>query len=338
MNKIRLILSVIAVLGLASCSKEDLSQGKTAGTGTPMAVSSASLSTVATKAGMTTTKLTSDGAKIGVFQLPTTGYSVQDLEEYDYSAAATKWDIPSTAVDPAAKYIYLNGNSCTVVGFYPWGAAGITKGTTNANAITLTSQKYLPAQDLCYQSVSSVSNQTTTSSAVIFDGMQHAYSKLTFRISRDATYTGTGDVRLVSVNNPNILTSNTLDLTQVVGGRGTYGMTPATGPVTAGDGTTAMVTIPATTAIPAYVDQSLLMVPVSTNMSALTTTLSFNVDGTILSTTFTGGLTKLQDGQEYIIGILVKGTTLTVSGVWTANWLTDTILNGSETPLTPVVQ
>jgi hypothetical protein len=66
------------------------------------------------------------------------------------------------------------------------------------------------------------------------------------------------------------------------------------------------------------------MVPVTTDMTGSTITITFNVDGTTLTATLAGSsLKKLPAGNVYAVGVVVQGTQLVVSGVSVTDWATD---------------
>jgi hypothetical protein len=325
-----LLIAVMSIIGLISCSKEDIPEGKTNSSNT-LSVSSVSLSTMMTR---TTSSVDVSGSSIGIYQLVGTSYA-GDLARYDYT---TSW--VANVTSPMVP-IYLNNNTCNVIGFYPWGVAGINKTTTTSytlpSAITLTSQAYAAAQDLSYQLITGLKNSSYTAS---FSGMQHVYAKLTFRISRDATtYGGAADIKKITIGTTtgsNVNVSCPIDLTKDDGtGTGIqkiYG-TMTAGQVAVGTGSTNLNTssVPAATGSPSttYFSQSVLMVPVSSITSNVA--ITFNVDGTTLNGTIPfASLAALKQGNEYVVNVLIKGTTLVISGVQVTDW-------GTDAAYTPVV-
>ncbi len=320
MKKFLLFISVVAA-GLASCSKEDLSPDKSV-TGIPLTVSSASIDATVTRG---TVEVTAENAQVGVYQIANVGGGYGGtLKGYQYNSASTpKWHALSGD-------IYLNNNLCDVIGVYPYTAIG--SGTaTDPTQVPLTSQilDATSTQDLCYQKVTGLKN---SSYSVTFDQMQHAYAKLTFRINKDAiSYTGSGILNSITINNAAIIKSCPFDLTVATQGTATLG------DVSAGIPTSLNVTIPASTATPAYVDESFLMIPVSGITGDIN--LTFDVDGTSLkgaiASTGTPSLAALAAGHEYIVTVTLQGTALTIVSVKVVDWVTDTTWNGSQTPLVP---
>lgn len=300
MKKVLLFAAMIAVL--ASCKKENITPNKTDGSKTPLAISSASLAKIVTKSGTVITT----GGKIGVFQTTTTdGYAAATNVEYDYNAGTSKWEVLLPANE-----IYLNNKDAAVCAYYPYDAA-----VTNATNIALTSQLFDPAKDLCFAPLTTVKNTAPTVNWT----MNHAYSQLTFKIKKDASYTGVGLISAIAIKNPGtILAVNTLDITNGAYGAGTAGdvsYDPGIATMSTYDPTDA-TTIAATT----YTNH-VLMVPVTTAM-ATDVTLSFTIDGIVHTATVpVASLSQLVPGTNYSITVVLLGAKLVVSSVTVTDWI-----------------
>jgi hypothetical protein len=162
--------------------------------------------------------------------------------------------------------------------------------------------------------------------------MQHAYAKLTFRISKDETssYPGSGILNSITVSNAGIIKTCSFNLTTATLGPG------IAGDVSAGIPNSLNVTIPASTATPAYVDESFLMIPVSVITGSINLTL--DIDGTIMKGAIASigtPLTTFTSGNEYIVTVGIEKTGLTIENIKVVDWITDATWNGSETPLVP---
>lgn len=284
---------------LASCNKEAIEQTETENF--PLSILSASLSVIITKSGSTIT----DGGKIGVFQNTTTnGYTAKNNVEYDYISTDSKW-----IVMPTGNEIYLSNKNASVCAYYPYNTA-----ITNATSVVLTSQPYTMANDLSFNTNTTVNN---TNSSVNLT-MNHAYSQITFKIRKDATYTGTGAISNIIISNTGILTSNVLNITNGTYGKGiagTVSYNPAIISMPAYDATNG-TTITATTSL-----TNVLMVPVSTAMTT-NVALSFVVDGITLNTSIPmASLPQLVAGMNYNITVMILGTKLAINNVTVTDWL-----------------
>ncbi|MBP1593198.1 MAG: hypothetical protein H6Q12_216 [Bacteroidetes bacterium] len=278
---------------LCGCSGDNLPGGNMEDT--PLSVSSVSLSGVETKA---ITALTS--GSIGVFRTTAGGYTALKNVQYTYSSG---WS--------AASPIYLTSNAVSVCAYSPYGAAGITS-STDPTAVTLTSQVYSAAQDLSYSTL--VSTPTSASPNVTFT-MNHAYAKIYFTITRDASYPNTCAITNISIANTGIKTAGTLNMTTGAYGTGTAGTVsynPGIASIASGGNATSQV----------------LMVPVTTAMTG-NVNISFTIDGSVYTTSFSA-LTTLVAGNNYKINITVQAASLSVTGVDIAAW---TNYNATDTSL-----
>jgi len=144
-----------------------------------------------------------ESGDIGVYCVGTTDYAAQS--NVKYTGTSGTWTV-ADGVTP----IYLYSATASVCAYSPYSAT-IGDGPT---AIPLTSQLYNADKDLCY------AKSVTYSSAkpnVNFT-MDHAYAKMTFTINHDASYSGACKIEGITIANPGIRSSNTLDITS-----GTYG-------------------------------------------------------------------------------------------------------------------
>lgn len=238
--------------------------------------------------------------KLGIFRTNNNGYTVQNNVEYSYDG--TSW---TSAVSMSIGY--FNAHLGT---YYPYGAAGITY-ASNPAAVTITSQKYTEAQDLCYDGLTNVS----TANCELSLTLKHAYSKITFIIKKkDATYASSAKITNISISHGRILKANTLSIINGTYGTGTAGTVsydPGISSIAVGDS--------AVTAA--------LMVPVTTLMTG-NITMTFKIDGVDVSTVIDAeeyGLTKLEAGQNYIIPVKVSGTQASITKVYLDSWSTGLI-------------
>lgn len=221
---------------------------------------------------------------IGVF-LSGTDYTARTNVAYSYNNG---W----TTTDP----ICIGSSAADICAYYPY---EYTPVVTNASLVWLTSQMYSASQDLCY-----CTNQSKTSASPgIAFTMVRAYAKMTFTITHDATYSGTAAISGITISNPGLRASNTLDMTSGVSGSaavsGSVFVNPAISSITAGSNATAVV----------------LMVPSTTTLSGDMTFL-FTVDGTILTATLpvsSNSLTSLVAGNNYKVNVTLSGSGFSVT-------------------------
>ncbi len=329
--KKELIYLSAACAFLCSCSNDDNGVAtKDNGVMKALAVSSASMDAFATRAG-SVTELATEGAAIGMFLKddPTNGYVAADNSniQYVYTAANT----PKWGGATPADVIYLNNNDAQVCAYYPYDAA-----VTDPAAVALTSQENLVdgSKDLCY-SYYNTANLNNANNQIALT-MQHAYSKITFSITRDESYASTCAVTNIKIEDATnadskIIPSATLDII----GDQLYTLSTA-----------GAVDCPLTDTTPVYdgitdvatpEEASLLMVPVAALDAS--TKISFTVDGNVMSTTLdtsdtTGILKALAAGTNYKINVTIKGRGLQVTKVDIVDWLDNEDLTD---PLEPTI-
>lgn len=304
------ILAFAVILGamLSGCSNND--DDPQNDKGTAFGIASASLESVITKS---STPLTTDGATLGVYRLALNGYAAASNVEYYYDASLAT---PAWVIRNTSSMIYLNNNQATVCAYNPYHAA-----FTDPAAIPVAPVAYSTENDLTVSGHVTVNNANNQAG---FTDMQHVFSSITFTISKDETYSGTGAVSNIKIGSSQTLTGATLDVT----------VSPYTlsSPV---QGEVSIVQSIASITTGTPVDTRILMVPVSTLDQAMT--LIFTVDGVDLETTITPGganftdFTALTAGTNYKIGVMIKGTGLVVSSVSITDWTDQPVV----TPLEP---
>jgi hypothetical protein len=288
---------LVAVLLLASCSFEHDgdSDGKTSAA---LSVTSVSISKPITRS---VTAISS--GSIGLFCTAYNGYKVQSNVQYTYSSSI--WSATTATL--------LDLPIAEVCAYYPYGAANITS-TTDPTSVTLTSQKYSSAQDLSYDSVL-VSAYNPKVNFV----MNHAYSRITFSITRDVTYGGACAISGIFIANAGIKTGTTLNMISGVyaaGTTGTVSYNPAIASLSSGGSTTT----------------SVLMVPVTTAMTG-NMVITFTVDGVPVTANLdvaSKGLTTLAAGTNYNIPITVKGAAISIGAVNVTDWLNEVTFDGGD--------
>lgn len=232
---------------------------------------------------------------LGLFYLAVTGYTAQSNIQYTYNS----WWTTATP-------LVLNTSAASVCAYYPYGAAGITS-ATGPTSVTLTSQGYDAAQDLCYATTVSTAKSTAPK---INLALNRAYAKLTFTIQHVGSYTGACAINMVSISNPGILTFNTLNMLTGVYGTavaGSVSYNPSIASI-ASSGT-------ATTAA--------LMVPVTTAMTG-NITLVLRIDDILKSITFS--LSTLQAGTNYTVTLAVSDQAkLSLVGIGVTDWTNQSV-------------
>ena len=288
---------LVAVLLLASCSFEHDgdSDGKTSAA---LSVTSVSISKPITRS---VTAISS--GSIGLFCTAYNAYKAQSNVQYTYSSSS--WS--------ATTAILLDLPIAEVCAYYPYGAAGITS-ATDPTSVTLTSQKYSSAQDLSYDSV-----MVSVYNPKVNFVMNHAYSQITFSITRDATYPGACAISGISIANAGIKTGTTLNMISgayAAGTTGTVSYNPSIASLSSGGSTTT----------------SVLMVPVTTAMAG-NIVITFTVDGVPVTANLdvaSKGLTTLAAGTNYNIPITVKGAALSIGAVNVTDWSDKATFDGGD--------
>jgi len=281
----KIFFVAIAAALLASCSNDDSTSTVVPSGLTPLAVSNASLNALTRSASTITT------GSMGVFLLANVDSQyVAKTSRFTYSTTDSKWNATSTD-----STIYLNSHCASICAYYPF------NGSADPTAVAITSTSDTLKGDISY----SVSNTTASNkNANISLTLNHALSRIQFKIVKDATYSGTGAISSISIENTAILTANTINITTGAYATGTAG-TVTYNPAISSTSTTA-------------VDSKVLMVPVATISGNVNVT--FKVDGVNLTAALSG-LTKLEAGKSYVINVTIKGTALTFSSVQVTDWV-----------------
>jgi hypothetical protein len=299
------LLPLTILMALTTGCRDE--SGSQQGDGTPLSVAS-----VTTEAETVVSALTSSGSSalrsttaltsgsIGVYRVSTTDYAAQSNVQYTYSSG---WSSTSP--------IYLYSATASVCAYYPYSATieddPTTSGTVETNgptAIPLTSQLYSTTSDLSYAS----SVTPSSASPGVSFAMVHAYAKMTFTITHDASYSGTCAVSGITIANAGIRASNTLNITT-----GSYGSTTASGSVTVNPAISSIDASASTTA-------TVLIVPTITGTTSETLsddmTFLFTVDGSTHAATLpvsTNNLTTLAAGSNYQINANISGSGFSVT-------------------------
>lgn len=303
------ILSVLFAPCLHSCSGDGQPDGMLPAE-VSLHVSSASVNAGGDTDAGTVTRLPGDGVAIpvtqgslGIFRSQSMGYAdKQSNKKYTYTDNG--WQ-PATSGD----VILLNADNASVCAYYPYHNDGAYSDKT---ALPLTSGEYAggngahdPA-DLCYDTNRPVSSTRRTTSFM----MRHALAMLELKLSKEAGYAGECRVTSVSLLNPGLVTSSTIDIATGSYGtapvKGTLAYTPGTGP-----GGILIENSAVTTAA--------LLVPFTLTADGLA--VSFTVNGVpteanIPATT----LAKVEAGHRYTVKVTLKAGSMQVTGVDRMPW------------------
>jgi hypothetical protein len=300
---IPLFVFLSLVILTTGCVDETASQQ---GDGTPLAIAGASMEvdadqTVNAATLRSASVLTSDD-HIGVFLESSTAYAAKANVEYSYSTTAPAgWSFTSTT--SATTPIYLYSSDASVCAYYPYSTS-----TTDAAAVPLTSQLYSEAADLYYCPNRTVSS---TSPSVTFT-MTHAYAKMTFNITRDASYEGTGSISKIMIENADIVARNTLNISN-----STYSAPTESGLVSVSPSS---VTLPASGSGSSTIE--VLMAPTITTLTG-NVVFSFVVDGETIVAALPAGtnnLSSLTAANNYVVTAMIKGKSLVITHVAVTDW------------------
>lgn len=286
-RKKRLLFTVVAaVFMLSGCSNEEAPSVSPDNTPVALSVSSASFPAVITKADAVI-----DGS-IGVFLGSANGYTPVDNVQYTYTSGS--W------VKGAGGDIYLGSKAASVCAYYPYNSS-----VTNSSSVLLQSQVYSSAGDFCYAPY--ITNLVNASPGVTFN-MSHAYSRITFTITHDATYTGTCQISGISLANSGLKTQAALDITSgtyTTGTTGSVSFDPQISSIASGGTSTTGVLLIPVTGLTGNID------------------LVFTIDGQNLKASVpvsTAGLGDLSVGVNYKMAITIKVTFVTGDGVIVPDW------------------
>ncbi|MCI1682875.1 MAG: fimbrillin family protein [Bacteroides sp.] len=316
-----LVLALFAGGLLASCSNnEEVSSPDSSGTA--LGVKTASVSTIITRA---STELNADASTIGVYRLAVNTYAAVGPVSFTYDGTNSVWNYTNGVSD----YIYLNNSNASVCAVSPY-----TASVTDPSAIVLTSQADAADKDLVYSGVVSTVNKTTATAT--FADMEHAYSKITFSITKDETYgtdntpTDPGVISQIALSGAELNNTASLSISGAASAvpDGVYSSQVSGSPVAASGLSLTMplqADVDASTATP--VEQSFLMVPVDA-LTAAPITVTFTIDGNDYTASVTPGatpfdtFTSLTAGTNYQFNVLLsKGTALQITSVTVVDWV-----------------
>lgn len=266
--------------------------------GNPLMITTALIEKEVAASVQTRSVTTLTSGSIGMYRLSSDDYAAQPNVPYTYSSS---W----SSTTP----IYLYSETASICAYYPYSASIGNDPTT----IPLTSQIYSETSDLSYATSIDASSARPSVSLT----MQRAYAKMVFTITHDASYSGDCAVNGITIANPAICSSNTLDITS-----GLYGSTTASGSVTFNPEISSISPGTSTTA-------TVLMVPSTTDLSGNLTFL-FTIDGVThtasLDVSSLGVASKFEAGKNY-------GVTIQISGEGATLELASTAGNGTITML-----
>jgi len=310
--KTKFIFAFVFAALLASCSHDDVVDNPSNGK-TPLNISLASVSAT-TRGAYDAGGVLTEGS-IGVFTTGT-GYTSANMK-YNYGT-------PSWAPQDEANTVYLSNEIATVFAYGPY------DGAFNRAAAPLAAGEYAESKDLC---TTTVTGFTNTNSAVSLT-LNHAYSRISFVINKDVSYTGTCKIENLAISGPAIYATATADFTTpttVISGKtaGTVQYDPLIAGITFGTPVT----------------KSFVMIPAATSEFTGGTVLTFKVDGVNLTTTLPvalpsetvgAGINELAAGYNYTVNIRIKGTQLVINSVQVNPW-TAVPVTGDVVPVaTPV--
>ncbi|MCI1778560.1 MAG: fimbrillin family protein [Bacteroidales bacterium] len=197
------LLFVVGILLFSGCKKEDNGNAEEE-TLVPLQIGGVSLNIDEGKGGSSSWTKSGDwdwsGKSIGVFRRNSSGYS-GTADNIKYSAGnseGSSWD-PSDN----KKQIYLTHSQAKLRAYYPYDSSVGSDGN-----VTLTSQLYSEDKDLCCQK----SDISAAGGSPVSFTMGHVYSRFIFNFTRDASYNGTCTISKVTMENPDIISSDTYNL------------------------------------------------------------------------------------------------------------------------------
>lgn len=276
------ILFILGVAMLAACSDENAVQAPEQKAPVALCVQSASASAEVTRAAL-------ESGSIGVFQLKNAeGYTPKANLEYTYSGGA--WQ-------SAGDDILLNNKNAEICAYAPYNAA-----VTNVAAVPVLSGKYVEGKGLIY--AKTLTGDVNWTSYQVNFQMQQACSRITFRILRDASYTGVGAVSGITIQGAGIYTSAKLNVATGVYSDLISGSLSFNPGISSCSTTEASIT-------------GAVLVPAETFTGGLTFT--FVVDGTSLKAT-SSAFSLLQAGTNYVATVTIKAAPLSLPAINIGQW------------------
>lgn len=320
-------LSVGGYLLLGSCSQgEDALPGGAPGNNAQLPISvEASLADVAVTRTAGYTPVPSGGA-IGVFRTAPVTADSPAQRDVKYTYDGTKWNPESEA-----KQIVVGGQDATLCAYYPQGKVSFTAGTTQT---ALTVKDYTADDDLCYAD-KPVQAQVNNANRAVSFLMEHAYARLQFSITRNATKLYLGDCKVSAIRlepetaGNDFFTARTLNLSLPVDD--TRQPTPANaGGWTLDTQTLAMYTTGLqTTAADESIDK---LFPPQTFAAGSGTKLTMTVDGNTLQVVIPNDkLPGFTAGTCHVIHVEIEGMSIKLVGVTRQSWTETTVPGDLET-------
>lgn len=301
MKTLSFIIVAILCLALASCEKqpeEAISQQR-------------ELQVTTNLEAMTSRASFPTGTEMGLFVTSGTIGSVYDNTSTNNNVKAVL-DASGWTLTPP---VYLSGNNATIFAYTPY-SASVTAGTTVPVDVTSA------LADYCYGKSSGTINAKTPSATL---AMQHALTKVRFKISKASTYTGTGKLTEISINgstNNTICAQGTLNISTGAitstttsahtitrtNANGLYTIT-ATAPTDAQAGVLDFTLIPAT-------------------FQAKEISMSFTIDGKIFTFSVPAGSWEKSKINTYTLSLGGTGLTMTNVSVTVTDWSAGTSATG----------
>ena len=311
-------LSALFACCMQSCTQDEPAGGILSG-GKSLHVSSATMNGGSHTETDAVTRLAGDDVPVpvtqgslGIFRSQSTGYAdKQSNKKYTY--AGTGWQ-PATPGD----VILLNADNAAVCAYYPYHD---NIAYSDETALPLTSGLYTggngthdPA-DLCYDTNRTLNAARRTANFT----MRHALALLEFKLTREAGFTGDSHVTAVSVQNPGLTGTSTINITN-----GTYATATPTGTVDCNIGTDAGLLTGSST-----VTVGILLVPFT---SAAGLSVTFTVDGAPRKVDIApGSIAGVQAGHRYTVKVHLEKVLAQVTGVDILPW-TETEVTGTPVP------
>ncbi len=184
-----LFLPLLAGLLATGCSEDET---QSAVKGKPLELN-VSLEQPQTRMTDNSTTLLTSGS-LGVFLSDGNNYDTRENVKYTYAEGS--WDSHAP--------IYLGANAATLCAYYPY-----DKNVTDAASVSLSSGVYAAENDLCYAANQSDLNMASPTWTML---LKHAYSQVTVRITRDASYVGACSIGNVVLTGAGLNASASLNI------------------------------------------------------------------------------------------------------------------------------
>ena len=309
--KLRIIHFITLSALLTSCTQDEFKDGIIP-PGNSLYISSATLTSgghtqteAVTRASATDVPVSLTKGSLGIFRSKGTGYtSTLDNLQYTYTGADKGWQ-PATTADT----LFLNRDDADVCAYYPY---NFDTEYTDKTALPLASGKYIGTTathdplDLCY-----ATNRTLNGArrATTFE-LKHAMALLELKITKEAGYKGDCRITSVSILNPELINYSRINITDGTYTTGVKGGIQTYNPGTDDDGILIGSTASTTAA---------LLVPFTPTTAGVT--ISFAVNGVPVEAVIPNDkMPKVEDGHRYTVNIVMKATSMQVTGVDMMPW------------------